>query len=230
LENLTTIDLVLAGIVLLLGLKGLFNGLFKELFGLIGILGGVFLGTRIGHDAGMYINDNWLHLENPSVITVTGFLATLILFWLGMNILGNVLSRIMSASGLGIFDKIFGFAFAGLKIAMILAVMIHALVSIKALQESTKEFTENSVFVPTFTEMGAFIVNADFTAVANKVEEKTGIEGISQDLQDLGSSVGEGIDKGLDSAKDTIGKAVDSEVSKNISEKTEELQNSVTGE
>jgi membrane protein required for colicin V production len=222
-ENFTTVDLVISGIVLFLGLKGLMNGIFRELFGLIGIVGGVFLGTRIGHDAGMYINDNWLHLDNPSVITVTGFLATLILFWLGMNILGNVLSRIMSASGLGIFDKIFGFAFAGLKIAMILAVVIHALVSIKALEESTKEYTQNSVLVPTFAEMGAFIVNADFTAVANKVEEKTGIDGLSEDLKGVADSVGESIDKGLESAKDTIGKAVDSEVSKQISEKTEEL-------
>ena len=36
-------DLVVGSIILLLGLKGILNGFFKELFGLIGIVGGIFI-------------------------------------------------------------------------------------------------------------------------------------------------------------------------------------------
>jgi membrane protein required for colicin V production len=229
-ESLTTIDIVLVGLILFLGLKGLFNGLFRELFGLIGIVGGVFVGTRLGHEAGMYINENFLHLENPSVITVTGFLATLILFWVGMNILGNLLSRLSSASGLGIFDKVFGFAFSALKIAMVLAVVIHALLTIKVLKDSTEEYTKDSATVPIFQEMGAFIVNADFSAVVNKVEEKTGIEGLGDDLKDVGESIGNTINEGLSTAEKKLGEAVESEVSKEVSKKVDEAVNSATGE
>ena len=91
-ESFTSIDLVILGFILFLGLKGFFNGFIKEVFGIIGLVGGVFLGTRVGKDAGVYINDNWLHLNNESVLAITGFLATLIGFWLAMTIIGKIVS------------------------------------------------------------------------------------------------------------------------------------------
>jgi membrane protein required for colicin V production len=175
-ENMTTLDVGIVAIVILLGLKGFFNGLFKELFGLIGIVGGVFVGTRLGYEAGIYINDNLLHLENPSVISVTGFLATLIIFWVGMTILGNFLSMLSSKSGLGGINRLLGFAFASVKIFLIFAVITHALLNVKVVADSMATKTEGSIVVPYLQEAGAYIVNADFSAIVTKAEEKSGFD------------------------------------------------------
>jgi len=172
-ENMSGIDLGIIGFVLFLSLKGFFNGFFKELFGLIGIIGGIFVGSRFGQEAGLYINDNFLHLENGSVIAVTGFIATLIIFWIGMTIIGNILSSLTNKSGLGAINKLLGLVFAGVKIALILAVIIHSLLSVKVVQESTKEYVENSVVIPQLQEVGAYLVNTDFSTMVSQADEKT---------------------------------------------------------
>jgi membrane protein required for colicin V production len=192
-ENLTTLDLGLIAFVILLSLKGFFNGLFKELFGLIGIIGGVFVGTRLGHEAGNYINENFLHLENGSVISVTGFLATLIAFWVVMTLIGNLLSTLTDKSGLGSINKLLGFGFAGIKITLILAVITHALLSIKVVESSAEEYVAGSQVVPQLQEVGAMIINQDFTAMVQKTEETTGLE-IQDTLDEIDSKVEKGIE------------------------------------
>jgi len=173
-ENLTSIDLGIIGFILFLSLKGFFNGFFKELFGLLGIVGGVFVGTRLGHDAGLYINDNFLHLENSSVIAVTGFLATLIIFWVGMTILGNILSALTNKSGLGAMNKLLGFGFAGTKMALILALIVHSLLSVKVIHDSSTNYIENSQVIPLLQEAGQYIISTDFSAMISQAEEKSG--------------------------------------------------------
>ena len=174
-ESFTSIDLVILGFILFLGLKGFFNGSIKEIFGIIGLVGGVFLGTRIGKDAGVYINDNWLHLSNESVLAITGFLATLIGFWLAMTIIGKIVSTIFDKAGLGTFDQIAGFVFASLKIAAILSIIFYTLLQFKVVKDNSTEYVENSKLIPELVEYGSYIVKADFTKIIQKTEEKTGV-------------------------------------------------------
>ena len=39
-------DLVVVALVLVLGIKGLLNGFIKEIFGIIGLIGGVIVASR----------------------------------------------------------------------------------------------------------------------------------------------------------------------------------------
>ncbi len=50
-------DIIVSVVILLLGLKGIINGFFKEVFGLVGIIGGIFLASRIGNRVGEYLSD-----------------------------------------------------------------------------------------------------------------------------------------------------------------------------
>jgi membrane protein required for colicin V production len=52
--DLNYFDIIAAAIILLLGLKGIVNGFFKEIFGLVGIIGGIFIASRFGPDVGQY--------------------------------------------------------------------------------------------------------------------------------------------------------------------------------
>ena len=86
-------DLVVTVIILLLGLKGILNGFFKEVFGLVGIIGGIFIASRLGDDIGQYLSDLIFKFENSAAISFTGFIATLGLFWLLMVAVGYAFKK-----------------------------------------------------------------------------------------------------------------------------------------
>ena len=46
-QDFAVFDLIIIAITLILGLKGLFRGLIKEVFGIIGIIGAIFVASRI---------------------------------------------------------------------------------------------------------------------------------------------------------------------------------------
>lgn len=53
-DNLNIFDTVTLVIIVLIGLKGLFRGFIKEAFALIGIVGGVFVASRLARDVGFF--------------------------------------------------------------------------------------------------------------------------------------------------------------------------------
>ena len=104
-------DIIASVIILLLGLKGIINGFFKEVFGLIGIIGGIFIASRVGNEVGQYLSNLIFKFENSAAINFTGFLVALAVFWFFMIVVGYIFKKLSSVSGLGIFDRIFGFIF-----------------------------------------------------------------------------------------------------------------------
>ena len=66
-QNIAIFDLVIITITLLLGLKGLFRGIIKEIFGIIGIIGAIFVASRISTQTGELIAPV-LVLENQATI------------------------------------------------------------------------------------------------------------------------------------------------------------------
>lgn len=154
-------DLAAASIILLLGLKGILNGFFKEVFGLIGIIGGIFIASRAGDSVGTFLNNLIFKFDSQSAISFTGFLATLALFWLLMIFIGFIFKKLIALSGLGIFDKILGFFFGASKFFLIAAVIAHAAYNIKALKTTLDSSLESSVLFPILVETGAFIMKID---------------------------------------------------------------------
>ena len=108
-------DLAATAIILLLGLKGVINGFFKELFGLVGIIGGIFIASRFGSAVGELLNNAIFNFDSPGAINFTGFLVTLAIFWVLMIILGYGFKKLSKLSGLGVYDRLLGFVFGASK-------------------------------------------------------------------------------------------------------------------
>lgn len=167
-------DLIVSVIILLLGLKGIINGFFKEVFGLIGIIGGIFVASRIGDSVGKLLSDVIFKFENDSAIGFSGFLATLAIFWLAMIILGLIFKKLTSLSGLGIFDKIFGFIFGSSKFFLIAAVISHAAYNINAVKSVLDDTgLKNSILFPILVETGAVIMKLDPVEISNDINATT---------------------------------------------------------
>ena len=109
-QDFAIFDLIILRITLILGLKGLFRGLIKEVFGIIGIIGAIFVASRISKETGDLLAPI-LVLDNPATIKLIGFITALVAVWIVVYTAGIIVSKIFSASGLGVVDRTFGFIF-----------------------------------------------------------------------------------------------------------------------
>lgn len=154
-------DVVIAAIVLLLGIKGFMHGFIKEVFGLIGLVGGVYFASRLSGTAATFIDTNLLHLENTSLLKLIGFLAILVIIWLGATILGSIFSRLTSASGLGFLNRLFGFIAGGGKYFLIFALIVTALSNVSLVKDNLEKYVADSVLYPYLKQAGSYLINLD---------------------------------------------------------------------
>ncbi len=154
-------DVVIAAIVLLLGIKGFMHGFIKEVFGLIGLIGGVYFASRLSETAAAFIDKNFLHLENMALLKLIGFLAILILIWLSATVIGSILSKLTSASGLGFINRLFGFIAGGGKYFLIFALIVTALSNVSLVKDNLEKHVDDSVLYPYLKQAGSFLINLD---------------------------------------------------------------------
>jgi membrane protein required for colicin V production len=166
-------DLIIGAIVLLLGIKGFMHGFIKEVFGLIGLIGGIYLASRLSATAATFIDKNFLHLENPALLKLIGFLAVLILIWLVATIIGSILSKLTSESGLGFINRILGFILGGGKYFLIFALIVTALSNISLIKNNLEEHTKGSLLYPYLKKAGSYLINLDPSSIGLKNKSTT---------------------------------------------------------
>lgn len=164
-------DLVVAIIILLLGLKGIVNGLFKEVFGLLGIIGGIFIASRVGDRVGEYLNSLIFNFSSPAAVNFLGFLTTFAGFWILMILIGYIFKKLNSISGLGPIDKILGFVFGAGKFFLITSVIVHATYNIKTIKSAIDPSLDNSILFPIMVKTGEFIMKIDPVGLNKDINE-----------------------------------------------------------
>jgi len=158
-------DVTIAAIVLILGIKGFMQGFIKEAFGLLGLVGGVYFASRLSDKAATFIDTNFLHLENPSLLKLIGFLTILIVIWLSATILGSIFSKLTSESGLGFLNRLFGFIAGGGKYFLIFALIVTALSNVTLVKDNLEKYVNDSVLYPYLKEAGSYLINLDTSAM-----------------------------------------------------------------
>jgi membrane protein required for colicin V production len=160
LENLEIFDIIVVALITVLGLKGLFRGFTKEFFGLVGIVGGVFISSRVAKDTGAFV-DTIIPIQNDNTLLLVGFVLSLIIFWIVAYLLGTILEKVFTLSGLGIFDKILGFSFGAGKIFLLFAIISYAVSQVKAINDNLEPKLKNSIVFPILKDTGSYIVKLD---------------------------------------------------------------------
>lgn len=159
--DLNYFDVAVGSIVLLLGLKGLLNGFSKEVFGLAGIVGGVYVASHLGGIIGKFLSDYLFHFETATAINLVGFVFALGIFWLLMVALGAGFKKLSTLSGLGPLDRILGFIIGSSKFFFILSIIVYALFSVSAIRENFESKMENSLFFEPMFATGNFILHIE---------------------------------------------------------------------
>jgi len=171
-------DVTISAIVLILGIKGFMQGFIKEAFGLIGLVAGVYFASRLAPDAAHFIDANFFHLENQSLLKLLGFLAILIIIWLSATILGSIFSKLTSQSGLGFLNRLLGFVAGGGKYFLIFALIVTALSNVTLVKDNLEKYVNDSILYPYLKKAGSYLINLDtsslgFTANENKKTDVT---------------------------------------------------------
>jgi len=154
-------DITIGSIVIILGIKGFMNGFIKEVFGLVGLIAGVYFASRLSGDAATFIDNNFLHMENTALLKLLGFLAILIIIWLGATILGSIFSKLSSVSGLGFINRFLGFVAGGGKYFLIFALIVTALSNVTLVKDNLEKYVDDSVLYPYLKMVGSSIIHLD---------------------------------------------------------------------
>ena len=216
-QDFSIFDLIIISITLILGLKGLFRGLIKEIFGIIGIIGAIFVASRISKDAGDAIAPI-LAIQSEATIKLIGFVVALVGFWLIVYTLGVIISKIFSASGLGAVDRIFGFVFGASKIFLIFSVIAYSLYQVQSFKKVMDEKFATSFVMPHLISVGSYIIKLDTTSITNSVDKVVDTTKASEIIDDTKNNIKQGIESTTESVKETVKEEIVNNIEKKIEE------------
>ncbi|MBI3874291.1 MAG: CvpA family protein [Arcobacter sp.] len=194
-ENFSYFDIIILALIALLGLKGLLRGLVQELFAIFGIIGGIFIASRIASSVGGLINVI-VGIKNENTMIFVGFLVSLIFIWSAAYLSGSFFSKLFSATGLGIFDKVFGFVFGAGKVFLLFSIIVFALSSVEMMSKKMDNLRKTSFMYPMLVSSGGYIIKLNNENIKNTISTK--------------------IDTAVDGTKTTINKISDDVVNKKL--------------
>ena len=79
-------------------------------------------------------------------------------------------SKIVGLSGLGIFDKILGFVFAGGKVFFIISIIMYASSNIDVIRKKIEPKMEKSALYPLYIYTGSAIMKLEANKVISKID------------------------------------------------------------
>lgn len=103
-------------------IKGLSNGVIREVAGLLGVVIGIWAGLRLAFVFADYYRENW---ELPEkIIPFIAFFTAFTLGLIAVFLIGRILSKMLDAAMLGWVNKAAGAVFGGLKWAFIIGSLL----------------------------------------------------------------------------------------------------------
>ena len=225
-QDFAIFDLIILSITLILGLKGLFRGLIKEVFGIIGIIGAIFVASRISKEIGDLIAPI-LVLENEATIKLIGFVTALVAVWLVVYSAGVIVSKVFAASGLGIVDRIFGFVFGAAKIFLIFSVIAYSLYQVQSFKKVIDEKFSNSSVMPHLISVGSYIIKLDTTTISNSIDKVVDTAKNSTIIKETTNSVKDGVESTVSDVKQAVENEVVQKVEEKIQETTQQTEEQI---
>ncbi|MGZ0015520.1 CvpA family protein [Yeosuana sp. AK3] len=127
---MSILDIVLLTLLVLGLIRGFMRGFFVELASLVALIAGVYGAFHFSNFVATFLKDrvDW----NENTVNIAAFAITFIMIVLVIALAGKALTKIADFAMLGLFNKILGAVFGGLKVALILSVILIVLDKMKA--------------------------------------------------------------------------------------------------
>ena len=141
---MSTVDIILAALLLFGLIRGFIKGLFVEISSLVALALGLYGAIHFSYFLAGFLKDRLSSPEN--YIQIMAFAGTFVLIVIMISMAGKLLTKLADAAALGIVNKVFGAAFGLLKIGLILSVVLIVFEKLnRTLPFVSKETVENSI-------------------------------------------------------------------------------------
>lgn len=149
--NWIWVDYVLAVLLGLLALRGLFRGLLKELFALGAWLLAIVIGLQYNAEVAFLLQNS---ITNPITRIVSAFGILVAITLLFATLINFLLSELIYKSGLGLLNRLFGFCFGFIKGSVLVLILIF-LAGLSAIPEDP--WWKQSLLIPPFQALAVWL-------------------------------------------------------------------------
>lgn len=118
------IDIIIAIFLIFAFVRGIINGLFSEIAGLIAVIAGVYIALNYSFYLENYLTDASFIDWSETTINIVAFGATFFIVAIVIVLIGKVLTKIADITALGMLNKLLGGLFGVFKTALILSVLL----------------------------------------------------------------------------------------------------------
>ncbi|WP_308993659.1 CvpA family protein [Mariniflexile litorale] len=119
---MNVLDIILLAFLVLGLVRGFWRGFFVEIASLVALVAGVYGAFHFSSFASEFLKEkvDW----NENTVNIVAFVGTLMLIVFAIALAGKALTKIADFAALGLFNKLLGAFFGGLKITVILSAVL----------------------------------------------------------------------------------------------------------
>ena len=150
------IDVILACVLALFGLRGFFRGFFRELFSLLGLIAGFILAVEFAQPAATYVAQWWK--LSPLFLKGGTFIAIFFVTYFAFNLIGWLLHRSESLLFIKSLNRAGGVLVGLGKGAAILALVVFFLLNAGSASKANTETSRGSYLLPPLSRFAEGII------------------------------------------------------------------------
>ncbi|WP_104742924.1 CvpA family protein [Helicobacter cinaedi] len=160
-DKFSYIDIGIIVLLILLSLKGIWQGIIRGLASFLGILLGIFFASRFYNGLGSWFATNIYNLGSPELNALVGFVIIITLIWAGFLLLGEILFRMVRFTPLVSVDAALGLAFGFCKAFLLLSIIVFGISQIAWLKNFSQNVEQNSSIFPMMKNLSIKIMNLE---------------------------------------------------------------------
>ena len=149
------LDIIIAIILLLFGVKGFRKGLIIEVVTLLAFAVGIYGAMHFSDFTAEHLKD-FMEI-NPKYLNTTAFVLTFILLVILVNIIGRMVTKLIQAMNLGFFNKLGGAVFGMAKGVLLCSIMVMVLNNFQLIGIVKPEVREQSKLYPYIEETVPYV-------------------------------------------------------------------------
>lgn len=209
-EGLSYVDIGIFVLLILLSIKGIFQGIIRGLASFLGILLGIFFASRFYHSTGEWFADTIYNLNSPEVSALIGFLILITFIWAFCVIVGEILYRIVHFTPLAALDKALGLLFGFCKAFLLLSIVVFGISQIGWLKNFSQSIEQHSSFFPAMKNLAIYIMNLEQIQELTKDLEKPSTDKIEQTITEGVNKISKPVEETKEELKEDLSNSLSS--------------------
>ncbi|MDR2904585.1 MAG: CvpA family protein [Helicobacteraceae bacterium] len=173
------IDVIFLILFAVLGVKGFLRGAVREIFALLGIGLGIFLGSRFALEMGKFAQEKGLFVSGEGAMKLVGFVIIFAIVWGFFFLLGFFISKLLRKKDTPVrviarwADRIGGFFISSGKYFLIISVIFFALAQTAKIGNWLEANFSGSFFYTPLIKTGGFLMKLEESSAIKESVEKT---------------------------------------------------------